>query len=79
MSDNNHKRRILGPKALEMIRRDVLGGLEDFAAMKAFEPQPDIMEIVSIKSPQGDDDGGEHTTDEGGAVVDLERYRSRSA
>ncbi len=41
--------RVLGPKALEMIMRDVLGGMEELALMKGYQPGADAVEIIAIE------------------------------
>lgn len=46
---NSGPTRILGPKALEMIMRDVLGGMEELALMKGYEPGADIVEIIAVE------------------------------
>lgn len=37
----------MGPKALEMVMRDVLGGLEDFAIMNSYESD-DILQVLPL-------------------------------
>lgn len=44
--------KIMGPKAMEMVMRDVLGGMEDLAVMKSFESIHNVFEIVSISPVQ---------------------------
>ncbi len=39
---------VLGPRAMELVMRDVLGGMEDLAVMKSFESINNVFEIVSI-------------------------------
>ncbi len=41
--------RVVGPKALEMIMRDVLGGMEELALMKGYQPGADVVEIIAIE------------------------------
>ncbi|MCK4951489.1 MAG: hypothetical protein KAS48_06700 [Gammaproteobacteria bacterium] len=38
----------LGPKALEMVMRDVLGGMEELTLMKNYETSGGIFEVISI-------------------------------
>ena len=38
----------LGPRALEMVMRDVLGGIEEFALMKNDKTSDSVFEVVSI-------------------------------
>ncbi len=40
---------ILGPKALEMVMRDVLGGMEEFAIMKSYEATGEEYKIIAIR------------------------------
>lgn len=39
----------MGPKALEMVMRDVLGGMEEFAIMKAYESSGTEFKVVTIQ------------------------------
>lgn len=41
----------MGNKALEMIMRDVLDGLTDFAMAANYSPQNGLFSILSIESP----------------------------
>ncbi len=41
--------RSLGPKALEMVMRDVLGGLEEFSIMKSYESSGEEYKIITIQ------------------------------
>jgi len=43
----------LGPKAMEMVMRDVLGGMEELALVKGYESSSNVFEILAI-SPQLD-------------------------
>ncbi len=38
-------------KALELIMRDVLDGLEEFANMASYNPNPEVLTILSIEPP----------------------------
>ena len=51
MSDKPRSRPVMGPKALEMVMRDVLGGMEDLAIMKYFESSSDVFQVVAIEPP----------------------------
>ena len=75
MSDSGSTR-VLGPKALEMIMRDVLGGMEELALMKGYQPASDIVEIIAVES--GVETGAEGTA-KPPRVVDFQRYRRRKA
>lgn len=48
MSKKNPADSTLGRKAMEMVMRDVLSGMEDLVAMKSFESINNVFEIVSI-------------------------------
>lgn len=52
LSDVNHSH---GSKALEMIMRDVIDGMEDLATMAGYAPQPgscfEILEITPEEKP----------------------------
>jgi len=48
MSKKDHNHSVLGPKAMEMVMRDVLGGMEDLAIMKSFEADNNVFEILAI-------------------------------
>lgn len=65
--------RILGPKALEMIMRDVLGGMEELASMKGYQPGADVIEIVAIE-PAAQPTA---RSDAPSRVVDFNRFRNR--
>ncbi|HED17274.1 MAG TPA: hypothetical protein ENI64_10745 [Gammaproteobacteria bacterium] len=38
----------MGPRALEMVMRDVLGGMEDVALLKCLESHSDVFQVMSI-------------------------------
>lgn len=40
---------ILGPKALEMVMKDVLSGMEEFAVMNAYEASNEKYKIIAIR------------------------------
>ncbi len=48
MSKKSSTGPVLGPKAMEMVMRDVLGGMQDLAVMKSFESISNVFEIISI-------------------------------
>lgn len=75
MSDSGSSR-VLGPKALEMIMRDVLGGMEELALMKGYQPGADVVEILAIEPATESEVGG---NDAGSRIVDFERFRRRKA
>ena len=56
MSKKNPASSVLGPKAMEMVMRDVLSGMEDLATMKSFESINNVFEIVSITPVEKADD-----------------------
>jgi len=45
----------LGPKAMEMVMRDVLGGMEELALIKGYDSSSNVFEILAI-SPVSDED-----------------------
>lgn len=74
----------LGPKALEMVMRDVLGGMEELAALKGYESLSDVFEVISIDSPYGNEKGGLRTPvpkqmdrPRKADVIPLESFRNR--
>ena len=52
MSKKTFGNGILGPKALEMVMRDVLGGMEELSVMRACEANGEEYKVIAIK-PQG--------------------------
>jgi len=48
MSKKDSNSPVLGPKAMEMVMRDVLGGMQELAVMKSFESVNNVFEIISI-------------------------------
>ena len=48
MSKKSISGHTLGPKALELVMRDVLGGMEELAVMKHYETSGDVFEVISI-------------------------------
>lgn len=48
MAKKNPTDSTLSPKAMEMVMRDVLRGMEDLVTMKSFESINNVFEIVSI-------------------------------
>lgn len=62
MSKKNSVRPVLGPKAMEMVMRDVLGGMQDLAVMKSFESISNVFEIISITPP--DSSAGDYSADD---------------
>lgn len=89
MPREDTKKRVVGPKALEMIMRDVLSGLEDIAIVQGFEFDGLDMNVIGIepvpREPQCDAewlDGGPaaaSSTDLRRSVVYLRDYRRRGA
>lgn len=75
MSDSGSTR-VLGPKALEMIMRDVLGGMEELALMKGYQPGADIVEIIAIEPAVK---GAASSVGEETRVVAFDRHRRRKA
>ena len=81
----------IGAKALEMIMRDVLDGMEELAALKSYQTGGGIMEVISVTPPAevrpGREDRAEDAAKEtaaptegrGADVVCLHRFRLRRA
>lgn len=92
MTDDNPPDPKMSRKALEMVMRDVLDGLNDLAVLKSWEISSDVMQILSIEpadqaqplcpeqTPTADaarPDTPER--DSAPRVVPMERYRNRRA
>ncbi len=79
----------LGAKALEMIMRDVLDGMEELAILKSYQTGGGIMEVISVNPPAkpqapstSDDDNTESESPThaiGADVVSLHHFRLRRA
>jgi len=48
MSKKDQASQALGPKAMEMVMRDVLGGMEELMVMKSLESHGNVFEILEI-------------------------------
>lgn len=48
MSKKNLPEHTLGPRALEMVMRDVLGGMEELTLMKNHETTGGVFQVISI-------------------------------
>ena len=72
----------LGPKALEMVMRDVLGGMEELAVMKSYESMGGVFEVVSIEPDheyKAKRDNTEHSYNEEPAeVISMYEYRNKA-
>jgi len=67
----------MGPRALEMVMRDVLGGMEDIALLKCLESHSDVFQVVSISpnrsnSPAKTPSSTELSTAQ---LIEFSRYR----
>ena len=51
MSKKDQSSLVLGPKAMEMVMRDVLGGMEELALMEGYESSNNVFEILKITTP----------------------------
>ena len=78
MSKKDHTRRTLGPKAMEMVMRDVLDGMEDMAIMKSYESCRDVFEIVEITPPETKS-APEPLNGNKAEIIPFEQKRQRSA
>jgi hypothetical protein len=54
MADNKAEKTIYADQALELMMRDTLGGMEEFAAAFGYQPWPGCFEIISIEPPESD-------------------------
>ena len=56
MSKKDHsKATAMGPKAMEMVMRDVLNGMEEMATMKGYESRGNVFEILAITPPSNEE------------------------
>jgi hypothetical protein len=79
-------KQVLGPKALEMVMRDVLGGMEDIAIMKSYETDANIFKIEAIdglRNTVNESDLNEDTQaidlqeqSPGAKIISFEQFRS---
>ena len=67
----------MGPRALEMVMRDVLGGMEDIALLKCLESHSDVFQVVPIDQNQTDRQAqpATSTTLTKAQLIELSRYR----
>lgn len=67
----------MGPRALEMVMRDVLGGMEDIALLKCLESHADVFQVISIDQDQTDSQTqpATSTTLTNAQLIELSRYR----
>ena len=56
MSDHRDKKTLIADQALELMMRDTLEGMEDFATAFGFRPWPGDFEIISVEPVAEDDD-----------------------
>ena len=57
MADQPVDKKVLGDKALELVMRDVLYGMEDLAARFGYDVSPYRVEILAIEQPAPTDAG----------------------
>jgi len=67
----------MGPRALEMVMRDVLGGMEDVALLKCLESHADVFQVVSINQEQINEKAqpASSTTLTKAQLIELSGYR----
>ena len=67
----------MGPRALEMVMRDVLGGMEDIALLKCLESHTDVFQVISIDQNHTDRQAqpATSTTLTKAQLIELSRYR----
>lgn len=63
MSKKTISAHTLGPKALEMVMRDVLGGIEELAIMKSYKTSGDVFEVISIDPSETEKESSAETND----------------
>ncbi len=88
MSKKNIPGHTLGPKALEMVMRDVLGGIEEFALMKNDQTSGSVFEVVSIdpseeeREPQNTIDQAEGpstgNTSDKADIIQIDNFRTQT-
>jgi hypothetical protein len=73
MSKKDSTGTVLGPRAMELVMRDVLGGMEDLAIMKSFESINNVFEIISITpaDPASEQPSAESIPAAGADVIPL--------
>ncbi|NIP72995.1 MAG: hypothetical protein GWO16_08180 [Gammaproteobacteria bacterium] len=88
MPKEDSKKPVVGPKALEMILRDVLSGLEDIAIVQGFEFDGLDMNVIGVapvhhgpRRRAESEDGGRaaSSANPDPSVVYLHAYRRRNA
>lgn len=72
MSKKDHQTPALGRKAMEMVMRDVLDGMEDMATMKSFETADNVFEIIAI-TPERDEPTTDVQTDTCAEILPFSR------
>ena len=67
----------MGPRALEMVMRDVLGGMEDIALLKCLESHTDVFQVIPIDQDHTDRQAqpATSTTLTKAQLIELSRYR----
>ena len=73
--NENRGKPVLAPRALELIMRDVLNGLEESVITAWLEAAPAGLEILSIDAPEEPTRGGE-ASGCGADVISLSHFRS---
>lgn len=73
--DATQKSMAMGPRALEMVMRDVLGGMQDIALLKCLESHSDVFQVVSINQDQDQPEMATSTTLTDAQLIELSRYR----
>jgi len=61
MSKKDQTSPALGPKAMEMVMRDVLGGMEELMVMKSLESHGNVFEILEIAPKNISDNSNRNT------------------
>ncbi len=73
--DAHAKKMAMGPRALEMVMRDVLGGMEDIALLKCLESQSDVFQVVSLDQDEKQDQPRADSAEGKAKLIELDRFR----
>jgi len=75
MSKKDHLTPALGRKAMEMVMRDVLDGMEDLATIKSFETADNVFEILAI-TPEHKDGTEDLPTGKNAEILQFKKVSS---
>ena len=69
MADKPNSNRIISDRALEMVMRDVLEGMEEATLESAFNRKPSDLSILSIAPPSNDIKGVVRNSDQKAEII----------